>query len=506
MSLPGTTTDFINWAYLLKGNYRKGVHRLREIMGTPEQAQALCSNAGALCLILGHDPAVPDANSEELRGILLDGRYTDLAIENWLPLVFEDTIENIVSNKTTVAAIIAGSSTAPAIAASDKWLAKCLCTLAETSAASINSLADLIANTSALTAVLNSTSAISTVANSEKLLLLILNDEDAKDSLLGNSTAMGIIADTPAAIAVITATLDADELFDNDSLFNIVKNDSTFAQNVATSHASTFTSDSWAVVNKLATLAKVNPSAFASYKNKKRSIAISGNGTHSFTVSDVNVKGAGFLFVCDDLVGTHRMNASNTTSGGWEGCEMRSWLGSTMLNNFPSDLRSVIKAVSNQNTSGYGAATTSDKLWIPSFTEVGLQSGSAEGAKFSIFNSNSDRIRKNGGSATYWWLRSVNGSNGFRDVQLQRLVRQRGLPLLLHLVICTPSPYLGLGGGQGELCLYRKANEKPQRWSTSPQQGNSRRRCSAIATGCPRGTPSSSETRCLSTRRRWCST
>ena len=151
MSLPGTTTDFINWAYLLKGNYRKGVHRLREIMGTPEQAQALCSNAGALCLILGHDPAVPDANSEELRGILLDGRYTDLAIENWLPLVFEDTIENIVSNKTTVAAIIAGSSTAPAIAASDKWLAKCLCTLAETSATSINSLADLIANTTALT-------------------------------------------------------------------------------------------------------------------------------------------------------------------------------------------------------------------------------------------------------------------------------------------------------------------------------------------------------------------
>lgn len=436
MSLPGTTTDFINWAYLLKGNYRKGVHRLREIMGTPEQAQALCSNAGALCLILGHDPAVPDANSEELRGILLDGRYTDLAIENWLPLVFEDTIENIVSNKTTVAAIIAGSSTALAIAASDKWLAKCLCTLAETSATSINSLADLIANTSALTAVLNSTSAMSTVANSEKLLLLILNDEDAKDSLLGNSTAMGIIADTPAAIAVITATLDADELFNNDSLFNIVKNDSTFAQNVATSHASTFTSDSWAVVNKLATLAKVNPSAFASYKNKKRSIAISGNGTHSFTVSDVNVKGAGFLFVCDDLVGTHRMNASNTTSGGWEGCEMRSWLGSTMLNNFPSDLRSVIKAVSNQNTSGYGAATTSDKLWIPSFTEVGLQSGSAEGAKFSIFTSNSNRIRKNGGSAAIWWLRSVYSSTYFRRVVTDGSLNNYGASIALGVCPC----------------------------------------------------------------------
>lgn len=417
MSLSNTTTDYINWAYLLKGNYRKGVHRLREIMGTPEQAQALCSNAGALCLILGHDPTIPDANSEELREILLDGRYTDLAIENWLPLVFEDTIENIVSSKTTVAAIIAGSTTAPAIAASDKWLAKCLCTLAETSATSIDSLADLIANTTALNAVLNSTSAMSTVANSEKLLLLILNDEDAKDDLFSNDTAMGIIADTPAAISVIMDTLGVDEVFNNDSLFNIFKGDQTFAQTVATAHESTFTSDSWSVVNKLATLAKENPSMFSSYKNKKRSIAITGNGTHSFTLSDVNMKGAGFLFVCDDLVGTHNMNSSNTTSGGWESCAMRSWLNSTMLGNLPSDLQSVIKSVPNQNTSGYGAATTNDKLWIPSFTEVGLQSGSAEGAKFSIFNSNSDRIRKNSGSANYWWLRSVTSSTSFRYVR-----------------------------------------------------------------------------------------
>lgn len=416
MSLPGTTTDFINWAYLLKGNYRKGVHRLREIMGTPEQAQALCSNAGALCLILGHDPAVPDANSEELRGILLDGRYTDLAIENWLPLVFEDTIENIVSNKTTVAAIIAGSSTAPAIAASDKWLAKCLCTLAETSATSINSLANLIANTSALTAVLNSTSAMSTVANSEKLLLLILNDEDAKDSLLGNSTAMGIIMDTPNAVTTLVSFFGNDGILENDDLFNLFKGNDTFAQDCATKYASTFSSESYFTIGRLGSLAKEHPTMFSSYKKKKISVAITGNGTHSFTLSDINMKGAGFLFVCDDLVGTHRMNASNTTSGGWESCEMRSWLNGTMLNNFPAELRSVIKSVSNKNTSGYGAATTSDKLWIPSWTEVGLESGDAEGAKFSIFTSNSNRIRKNGGSAAYWWLRSVYSSAYFRLV------------------------------------------------------------------------------------------
>ncbi len=95
---------------------------------------------------------------------------------------------------------------------------------------------------------------------------------------------------------------------------------------------------------------------------------------------------------------------------------MRSWLNGTMLNNFPAELRSVIKSVSNKNTSGYGAATTSDKLWIPSWTEVGLESGDAEGAKFSIFTSNSNRIRKNGGSATIWWLRSVDSSTLFRFV------------------------------------------------------------------------------------------
>ena len=443
MSLSATTTDFINLAYLLKGNYRKGVHRLREIMGTPEQAQALCSNTGALCLILGHDPTIPDANSEELRELILGSTYVDLAIENWFPLVFPGhTAEEIVSDDTLLAAVMGGSTTAPALAESDKWLAKALASLADFDSSGIDSISTLISNSSAISAVVGSASAMAIVAESEKCLSAVLSDDEAAGKLFSSSVAVSALVASDKAVETIEGSEDAtgafiaaipsnastlfpmlqksDTLmkaaFDDDAARAALASVSQFASLVATTYASTFTSESWETLSKIADVAKSNPSVFSSYQGKTRSVAITSNGTHSFEVAGVGMDGAGFTFICTDLVGTHRMNASNTTSGGWESCEMRSWLNGTLINSFPADLRNVIKSVSKKNTSGYGAATTSDKLWIPSQTEVGLTSGNAEGAKYGIFNSNSDRIRKNGGSASIWWLRSVYSSSGFRDV------------------------------------------------------------------------------------------
>ncbi len=443
MSLSATTTDFINLAYLLKGNYRKGVHRLREIMGTPEQAQALCTNTGALCLILGHDPTIPDANSEQLRSILLDGRYTDLAVENWLPLVFEDTIENIVGDKTTVAAIIAGSTTAPAIAASDKWLAKCLCTLAEYDSASINSIADMVGSSTAMASIASSTSAITTLFNSEKCLdaafasdvayNAIVNSETASDAVLANDAAQENIAGNITVVRKLAASAAtgtgyaSDIIIGSDVITDAATSDDTaraslmssdaFCTAYAAKYVNSFSSVPWSTVAAIAEFAAAKPASFSAYQGKKRSIAITGNGTHSFTVAGVGVDaGSGFTFICDDLVGTHAMNSSNTTSGGWESSQMRSWLSSTMLNNFPAEVRNLMNTVGKKNTSGYGAATTQDKLWIPSQTEVGLASGNAEGAKYPIFTDNASRVKKNGGSASYWWLRSVVSSTNFRGV------------------------------------------------------------------------------------------
>ena len=456
MSISSTCTDYINWRYLLKGNYRKGVHALREIMGTPAMAQEFCSNSGAMGLVLGHDPDEPDANSEQLRELVLGSAYVDFAIEHWFPDVFPgETAESVTADEGLVAAVVAGSVTAPALAAADKWLARALCTMAGyESISGIDSLEALAGTPAAMTALAGSSSAMAYVATSEKSVSVLVANEAALETLAltetsasalvendafidaidasqtvaaaaapaalgGSSSALAISEKSEAVREAMSSVELTDEIFSsiwsNDSLFSTFKTVPTFIQKTADKYASSIGSQSWETIGKVAQVAVNDLSKFSACQGKKKSVAISGNGTHSFTIAGVGKDtGSAFTFVCDDCIGTRAMNSSNTTSGGWEKSAMRTWLSGTLLPSFPADLRAVMKSVSKKNTSGYGAATTSDKLWLLSQTEAGL--GGSEGTAYPTLNSNSARIRKNGSSATGWWLRSVYSSTYFRGV------------------------------------------------------------------------------------------
>ena len=66
------------------------------------------------------------------------------------------------------------------------------------------------------------------------------------------------------------------------------------------------------------------------------------------------------------------------------------------------------------DTDGGGIETLTDKIFLPSSTEMGLAdevSGKPEGTKFPVFNSNSDRIAQYNGSDKYYWLRTPYSSN-----------------------------------------------------------------------------------------------
>lgn len=401
MTLSTMTTDYINIRSALKGNYRKGIHALREIIGTPVQAEELCANSGFLALVLSHDANHPDGNSEELRTILLESAYGDGAVENWLEILFPDqTAAQVIADDEKVKALVSGSNTSAAILESDKWCAQAICSLAGTSYASIDSISDMLASSTAMTAIFASTDAMNALLASKRVMGEVASsDHSAQTTFFASASRAALIT-----------------IIEDDEVFAMFAGSAAFMSRVSTVFSSTFATETWATIEKIAELAAASPSTFSTYQGKTRSVAISGNGTHNFEVAGVGMDGCGFTFVCDDLVGTHNMNSSNTTSGGWEGCAMRSWLADTMLANFPSDLRSVIKTVTKKNTSGYGAATTQDKLWIPSTTEVGLESGDAEGAKYPIFTNNSSRIKKNGSSAAVWWLRSVYSGTSFRVV------------------------------------------------------------------------------------------
>lgn len=72
---------------------------------------------------------------------------------------------------------------------------------------------------------------------------------------------------------------------------------------------------------------------------------------------------------------TMSMNSSNTNNGGWGSSAGRTTLNGTIYNNFPSDLKALIKARKvpygpTYNSTSPSVSYTNDKLWLMSYSEV----------------------------------------------------------------------------------------------------------------------------------------
>lgn len=130
----------------------------------------------------------------------------------------------------------------------------------------------------------------------------------------------------------------------------------------------------------------------------------------------------------------HRMNPSNNKNaegtgsiGGWEKCEMRTYLKETIKPLIPETVRNAIKEVTKYsricNTRGTAVndvASTED-VWIPSRREMFGAIGNEEtmGPIYDgIFPDNTSRMKKKIGasSASWWWLRSAFNTNLFNGV------------------------------------------------------------------------------------------
>ena len=145
---------------------------------------------------------------------------------------------------------------------------------------------------------------------------------------------------------------------------------------------------------------------------------------------------APLTFVSMELLATaHRMNPSRSdynegtgTIGGWEFCEMRTYLKNTIKPLIPSVVRSrinnVIKYTRIYNTAGSAVNNTSsiEDVWLPSTLEIfGVKGKDAEtqGPTYnSVFKTNANRVKSKVGesSASWWWLRSANTGNYFFSV------------------------------------------------------------------------------------------
>jgi hypothetical protein len=117
-----------------------------------------------------------------------------------------------------------------------------------------------------------------------------------------------------------------------------------------------------------------------------------------------------------DIITTHVMNSTNTSVGGWESSEMRSWLQGDFYAALPAEVKAAIINVEKTYYNWTGTQTEykscTDNLWIPSHREVFKPGMEEAGATYTdFFRNDSARVKYNStGTASSWWLRSCCGS------------------------------------------------------------------------------------------------
>lgn len=114
----------------------------------------------------------------------------------------------------------------------------------------------------------------------------------------------------------------------------------------------------------------------------------------------------------DCYADTKAMNGSNTNSGGWTRCAMRSTHLPAILALMPTEVQNGIREVNKLTSAGSQSSTintTADKLFLLSEVEIygsTFYSAAGEGTQYDYYKAGNSKSKKRNGSAFYWWERS----------------------------------------------------------------------------------------------------
>ena len=127
---------------------------------------------------------------------------------------------------------------------------------------------------------------------------------------------------------------------------------------------------------------------------------------------------APLTFQLHDCYGTkYAMNSSNTNSGGWTSCAMRSTHLPAILALMPTEVQNGIREVNKLTSAGSKSSTintTADKLFLLSEIEIfgsTTNSKSGEGIQYAYYSAGNSKVKNFSGSEYYWWDRSPRGTS-----------------------------------------------------------------------------------------------
>ena len=192
--------DFINYCNALKGNYRKGVHKMETLLENPTHAKEFASNLGGVSVVLGTPVGKEDRNSETLRSMLLASDVANDAVYTWMGQYYEfDSWDELLGDEDRCKAMMANELLWRALSASGVAMGKTVATLAGLSCSAYDDMSAVAASSTAMTAVASSQTAMAAVANNKTALTAVINNASALNTVVSSSTAMTAVCSSALA-------------------------------------------------------------------------------------------------------------------------------------------------------------------------------------------------------------------------------------------------------------------------------------------------------------------
>nr|DAW50011.1 MAG TPA: Tail fiber protein [Bacteriophage sp.] len=156
--------DFINYANALKGNYRKGVHKMEAIMASPTHAKEFASNLGGVSVVLSVPIGKEDRNSAQLLDLLLNSDVADDAVYTWLGQFYEfSSWDDLLGDESRCNEIMNDPLKSRAVSGSGVAVGKMVATIAGLSCSAYADMTAVAASSTAMTAIASAASALNAV-------------------------------------------------------------------------------------------------------------------------------------------------------------------------------------------------------------------------------------------------------------------------------------------------------------------------------------------------------
>ena len=193
--------DFINYCNALKGNYRKGVHKMETLLENPTHAKEFANNLGGVSVVLGTPVGKEDRNSETLRSMLLASDVANDAVYTWMGQFYEfSSWDDLLSDASRCNEIMNDPLKSRAVSGSGVAVGKMVATIAGLSCSAYADMSAVAASSTAMAAVINNSTALNAVVSSSTAMAAIFRSSTALQVVQNNASAWAIFSNASSAV------------------------------------------------------------------------------------------------------------------------------------------------------------------------------------------------------------------------------------------------------------------------------------------------------------------